>query len=548
MSKRFKSASFAGTAQVGVDLPEFTADFSIDGHSHIQSGATAPLPLIWDQMHNIRLSRSVLDTLSGLFLPGGKVQKKKTEEIADDLVRELENSYRDSKLLRDTPYKKGLSQLSQTNGTATSIFTPCIIMPMDMDYAHLGGFPPESTTIYHENTFKKDRVLLPDKMVDGVYYRIREKASADEKDGTLKDVSKERPNHQWVYKSYYYQHIFTVESVKRNPWILIPMFHYDPRRWCNSSGGEMDHDTWVHGPWDDPFRHIATVERSGLFIGFKIYPPLGYKPLDRRLKYLEQFYARCADEKTPILAHCSPGGMTTHEADFYQKRDVEEPFLYVTGDTKDDNSQERLLTYDPLVPEGYFIDKYVHPKNWRPVLEKFPDLKLCLAHFGGSEWNKDKKGRGLKSDWVKEIVKLTKEFPNVYTDMSCYDLKDSGVRYNVSELFRKIEYDGEYLHLKDKIIFGVDWYLSLITRAPGYKDYVESFFDSMGEFDDWQWYRSALVNPATFYGLDNSIIIKNMNKALEDNTSDKSKREKGYRRVRKIKEQVETIKKELEKL
>jgi hypothetical protein len=34
MSKRFKSASFAGTAQAGVDLPEFTADFSIDGNSH----------------------------------------------------------------------------------------------------------------------------------------------------------------------------------------------------------------------------------------------------------------------------------------------------------------------------------------------------------------------------------------------------------------------------------------------------------------------------------------------------------------------------------
>ena len=239
-------------------VPKITADFSIDGHSHIQSGATAPLPLIWDQMGNIRLGRSVLDTLAGLFIPGGRVQRKKTEEIADDLVKELEKAYKDSKLCKEKPYKLAIAEHKEKNGTPISIFSPCIIMPMDMDYAHIGGFPPESTTIYHEEIFEKERLILPNKTVDGVYYRIRKDALADEKDGELKDVSKERPDRVWVFQSYYYQHISTVDSIKKHPWTLIPMFHYEPRRWCNPSNGEMDEDTWVHGPWDEPFKYIAT--------------------------------------------------------------------------------------------------------------------------------------------------------------------------------------------------------------------------------------------------------------------------------------------------
>lgn len=301
--------------------PKFSTDVAIDGHSHIQSGATAPLPLIWSQMGNIPLRRSIIDSLGALLLPGGRVQRKKTEEIADDLVKELGKAYQDCKLLKEIPYKSALLQPTSPTETSASIFSPCIIMPMDMDYAHIGGFPQESTTIYHEGTFKKDRALLPDKVVDGVYYRIRENAFAPEKDGTIKDVSKERPDYAWVFQAYKKQNDSTLAAVKKNPWILIPMFHYDPRRWCNPSGGDMDQKQWVHGPWDEPFTHIATSSNSGLFIGFKMYPPLGYKPFDERLKYLDAFYSKCMEQNIPILTHCSPGGMTTHEAEFYQERD-----------------------------------------------------------------------------------------------------------------------------------------------------------------------------------------------------------------------------------
>lgn len=540
--------------------PEFNVDFSIDGHSHIQSGSTAPLPLIWNQMANIQIPRSILDALAPIAVKGGNIQRKKTEEIAEILVNELMLTYGSgSKLLDAKPYSSSFSDQQKAemifSGDSDSIFSPVIIMPMDMDYAHIAGFPPESTTIYHEGKFQKwisgGGQMPPVQItVDGVYYYNRSEAPAPEENGILVDVSHERPNRVWVYQSYKKQHKDTIASVKNNPWSLIPMFHYDPRRWCNLIDGEMDDDNWTHGPWNKPFEFVATQQRTGIFIGFKMYPPLGYKPLDPRLPNLEEFYSKCEAEGIPILSHCSPGGMTTHEAKFYHKFDK--------ADLKKQPERIVSCTYDPCTPMGYFFDNYVHPRNWRPVLMKYPKLKLCLAHFGGGEWD----DIGLASDWVEEITNLCDpdivqgrdskgqeiRFENVYTDMSCYNLKDSSVKKNVCELFREMRYNSQYRHLQDKVIFGVDWYLSIVTKAPEYKEYVESFFDTMGEIDQWQWYRSALVNPAVFYGLDNREIIENMYKGLSLETAQEENLAYGYERIMKIKEQVETIRKELEKI
>jgi hypothetical protein len=101
--------------------------------------------------------------------------------------------------------------------------------------------------------------------------------------------------------------------------------------------------------------------------------------------------------------------------------------------------------------------------------------------------------------------------------------------------------------LQDKVIFGVDWYLSLVTGAPEYKEYVDGFFNTMSEFDEYQWYRSALVNPATFYGLDKSEVIDKMYTSLSLETADESKLASGYERIKTFPKQVETIRNELEK-
>lgn len=552
--------------------PKFIADFAIDGHSHIQSGATAPLPLLWDQISQktggikVPLNRKVIDTVGGIFLgKSGKVQKQKTEEIGDVLAGELVGAYKGSKLLEEKPYKDGITGQQRAeeifSGEKAHIFSPAMIMPMDMDFAHIAGYPPESSTIYHEGKFDKwittglpgmypgAMPTQPTKItVEGVYYYDRKEAVATEDKGILVDVSHERPNQVWVHQRYKEQIDSTITAIKKNPWYLIPMFHYDPRRWCKASGGDFEDKEWFYGPWDEPFKYIATLKNAGIFIGFKMYPPLGYKPLDPRLPHLEKFYARCEAEGIPILTHCSPGGMTTHEAKFYH--------AYDKADLSKRPTRIVSCTYNPCTPLGYFFDEYVHPKNWRPVLMKYPKLKLCLAHFGGAEWDEI----GLASDWVEEITNLCDpkieqgknakgpiHFENVYTDMSCYNLEDSSTQRNVIELFRELNHSRRYKHLQDKVIFGVDWYLSLVTGAPEYKEYVDGFFDTMSQFDEWQWYRSAIVNPATFYGLDKSEIIENIFSALKKGNANPKKCTDGYNRISTIPKQVEIIRNELEK-
>ena len=470
--------------------------FLLDGHSHIQSGACAPLPLIWAQnpiTDKLHFRRPFLNLVAPLFLGnGGRIQKKTTEQIGAKLSGEIDRT-----VAPDSPLH---------NSTNDDFFAASFIMPMDMDYAHIAGF--KGSPVYHEDGRK-------------VVYYPRENAHAEETAVRPDVLSHERPNMVWVYQHYIKQYRSTKKAVIKNPWTLIPMFHYDPRRWRYPSGGEMDKENWCFGPWDFPFKHIATDAKTGIFIGFKLYPPLGYKPLDHRLPHIEQFYKQCAENKIPLLTHCSPGGMTTHEDRFYYQLDG------INLETYGKNNAHFILGYNPATPEGYFMDAYVHPKNWRAVLEQNRDLKLCLAHFGGDEWTRV----GIESDWIQEIVKLTKEFPNVYTDMSCYNLENDAMRNNIQVLLEQVRDNPDYRHLQDKLIFGVDWYLSMISEAPEYKEYVESFFTLMKKIDERQWERSVVVNPARFYGLDNQMVLVQINTALKKENADKTKRQNGFEKI-----------------
>jgi predicted TIM-barrel fold metal-dependent hydrolase len=94
------------------------------------------------------------------------------------------------------------------------------------------------------------------------------------------------------------------------------------------------------------------IERG--FRGVKLYPPPGYKPYDEEYatQYPEllEIYAYLESEQIPIAAHCTPYG---------------------------------LGGYPHKDKDGIFAD----PDNYEYLLEKYTNLKLCLAHFGGnSEW------------------------------------------------------------------------------------------------------------------------------------------------------------------
>jgi predicted TIM-barrel fold metal-dependent hydrolase len=368
---------------------------------------------------------------------------------------------------------------------------------MDMEYAHIAGLSGQ--TIYHEDE-------------SPWYFYARQSGVADESKG--KKVLLPGEN-QKTFQKWEKQLTETTAAAIANPLRVFPMYGYAPQRWRSSKSTPLD-PTKICGPWNYPFSQIATSKNKGLFVGFKMYNPLGSQPLDPRLPFLHDkssdgdcFYARCEREGIPILVHCSPGGMTTHEIRYFVEHDSSKPaFLNPHLGSVESSSVPTDATAVAADPEEtairYFYDNYVHPKAWRKVLEKFRNLKLCLAHFGGDEF-KD----GLKSSWVTEIIALTKEFPNVYTDLSCWDMEAN------KKVFLDLMMNKQYSHLHDKLLFGTDWYMTLVALGgKNYRKFCDDAWQAFGELPDGQklWIKCTFLNPVDFYGFYEKDTSSNLTK------------------------------------
>jgi len=304
----------------------------------------------------------------------------------------------------------------------------------------------------------------------------------------------------------------TEKAVESYPLRLFPLYSYDPRRYSKintytKNGKDYFMPDNSNVAWKEPFTHIVGYNEDTAFgvknvwVGFSINPQLGFKPLDGRCTCLRKFYKECESYNIPVLAHCAPDGVIAKDAE-----------MYINDDGKNSNNPERLL--NRYVSRGeheitdnnglnYFYQNYVHPDNWLPVLDQYPQLRLCLAHFGGnSVWQKD--DDPLAREWIKSIVELTHKYQNVYTDISGLNIYDEKViRPALRTLLEMIQHGHKkYAHLKYKLIFGSDWYYSSLTDgAMNYGKYCEDFKLLFDDVDDTGnlWDHVSLFNPWTFY-------------------------------------------------
>ena len=164
------------------------------------------------------------------------------------------------------------------------------------------------------------------------------------------------------------------------------------------------------------------VEEDG-FQGIKLYPPLGYSPADSRL---DPIYAFAQSAGIPIMSHCSRGGV-------------------------------RKKGFKPK--DGQAL---ADPDNYKRVLQDFPDLRVCLAHFGGDQdWNDylDKGWDGTKPDseqtWLAKILDMIRsgEYPNLFTDIS-YTIFNFQENINALKVFL----DDPQVH--KQVLFGSDYYMA----------------------------------------------------------------------------------------
>jgi hypothetical protein len=271
-------------------------------------------------------------------------------------------------------------------------------------------------------------------------------------------------------------------------------------------------------------------KKPRLFIGFKLYPNLGYKPLDSRLPALEKLYGKCIDKDIPILVHGSPGGAFTHDR----------PLYYAYDRAKNDPMTVAIPELDDLkgIDKSvyYFMQEYSSPHAWKLVLDKFKKLRLCIAHFCGSDdrpdstvitrkalsgWNVPIDPNGESWDtryWNQQLIALMQQYDNLHTDLSCHEM-DRDIVDNLSAAIVR------WPELRKRILFGTDWYMT-VFEGINYKEFSEQMHEAIDTIDEqvrvkanlpendpplWRWITE--INPFRFYRFDR--IAREYTKELE---------------------------------
>jgi predicted TIM-barrel fold metal-dependent hydrolase len=200
-------------------------------------------------------------------------------------------------------------------------------------------------------------------------------------------------------------------------------------------------------PGESPLALAKRAVREESFIGVKLYPPMGFLPLGNaktlfagdyppHLKRifgnamnvaldaaLADLYAWCVAEQVPVLAHAA-----------------------------DSNG----------AGQGY--SKRADPSHWRLVTEKFPGIRLSLAHFGDFDAGFDRPGNRnpkLSGTWEWHLAELVRVSPTslVFADLSYLSTvllePADNRRREVVRMLKGIR--AEFGGIAQRMLFGTDW-------------------------------------------------------------------------------------------
>lgn len=212
------------------------------------------------------------------------------------------------------------------------------------------------------------------------------------------------------------------------------------------------------------------------FLGIKLYPAQGYRPIENETIYqenhprgrrpcfahplehltkreqtqaahhydkiLEDLYTWCEDQDVPIVAHCQKSSAGAGS------------FLY---------------------GQCY---KHGDPDHWTKVLVKHPKLRLNLMHFGGSSNLAKRK----QTSWAEKICKLMQGSSHVFADTGAHGITDN--REERLAFFSQLSrLNSKYPKLKNRLMFGSDW--PMIARSVKEHNlyihrYISAYFNQLG--------------------------------------------------------------------
>jgi len=310
-----------------------------------------------------------------------------------------------------------------------------VLCPLVIDFGYKGIQKNEKDGIVYNLTPKRPIVNQIGDLLYAIrtYYRFNLVIDPESK---KMDLSKEIPDfeankHQKLFEIYPFMGLDTRNYTLKQVKIMLEKYFKNftkeesaetRRKRLFEKMGKLDSNMYVSTP--DYYTDI--------FAGIKLYPQIGFDPYPNnsaadpealdKVQYLYQF---CIERRIPIVSHCSDGG-------------------YKVGD------------YDPLTsPEG----------KWKKVLADYPNLTIDFAHFGSQKTK--------EISWRNAIINLIKNYPNVYTDISCNDA--------TPEYYIELEklFDGKHPALHEKVMYGSDFSINLlVTKIKSYNDYLKPFLDA----------------------------------------------------------------------
>jgi predicted TIM-barrel fold metal-dependent hydrolase len=254
--------------------------------------------------------------------------------------------------------------------------------------------------------------------------------------------------------------------------------------------------------------------RTKGFIGVKVYNTMGYRPLgnaevdaERRKIFIRngmspyasfsgeafdeimlELYAFCQQEQVPITAHCVSNGMEAY-------------------------------------PKASLV--FGGPRFWQPVLERFPDLHINLAHYGWSRpdayrhprhahsfrrWRR-RVGRWVQrkppviepddglQDWTEKITRMLAVHPNLFTDVAHHGVVIPSYQPGILASYKAICHDYPGL-IGERLLFGTDWHV--FTRIDNFQTFLETYTHLLKEgqiFDDAEIEKFLGGNALRFLGL-----------------------------------------------
>jgi len=223
----------------------------------------------------------------------------------------------------------------------------------------------------------------------------------------------------------------------------------------------------------------SNVGSDKQFRGVKIYAPLGFSAAHPTMMAPGGLYEYCVLNDIPIIAHCSCPGMPTMNNHLHV---VAGSWVFVSNgsaEPKDDGGCSKYnngaiiqLNMDETVDfSGSGSRKkslyFNHPDIWEVVLNKYPNLRIDLAHFGGDS-----------TAWRNKIAGMISSgsYPNLYTDLSCQDSED---------VVKKIKhwYD-QSDQVKRRLMYGSDFtILAMYNDLNTFVSMVDGIFPMAGYSD-----------------------------------------------------------------